>query len=106
MSVRDGVDQGVKVECREVRVLCLDEYNGGGVVPGEVDVEGEGVVEVGERNTVLGTQRLTNNDLIDVIKLVPVLVPAIIKLILIINKSIQAVKFGVLKKKVVCERQV
>lgn len=48
MSVRDGVDQGVKVERREVRVLGLDEYDGGGVVPGEVDVEGERVVEVGE----------------------------------------------------------
>ena len=79
MSVRDGVDQGVKVERWEVRVLCLDEYDGGGVVPGEVDVKREGVVEIGERDPVLRTQWLTNDDLVDIIKLIPVLIPAIIK---------------------------
>lgn len=80
MSVRDGVDQGVKVECWKVRVLCLDEYNRGSVVPREVYMERERVVEVGERDTILCTQRLTNDDLVDVIKLVPILIPAIIYL--------------------------
>lgn len=81
MSVRDGVDQRVKVECWEVRVLCLDEYDRGGVVPGEMDVEREGVVEVGEGDTVLRTKRLTNDNLVDVIKLIPVLVPVIMMLL-------------------------
>ena len=78
MSVRDGVDQRVKVERWEVRVLRLDEYDRGGVVPGEMDMEREGVVEVGEGDTVLRTKRLTNDNLVDVIKLIPVLVPVII----------------------------
>lgn len=81
MSVRDGVDQRVKVECWEVRVLCLDEYDRGGVVPGEMDMEREGVVEVGEGDTVLRTKRLTNDNLVDVIKLIPVLVPVIMMLL-------------------------
>lgn len=81
MSVRDGVDQRVKVECWEVRVLCLDEYDRGGVVPGEMNVEREGVVEVGEGDTVLRTKRLTNDNLVDVIKLIPVLVPVIMMLL-------------------------
>ncbi len=85
MSVGDGVDQGVKVERGKVRVLGLDEYDGRGVVPGEVDVQGEGVVQIGERDPVLRTQGLTNNDLVDVIKLIPVLVPAIIKIFITIQ---------------------
>ena len=79
MSVGDRVDQRVKVECWEVRVLSLDEYDGGGVVPGEVDMKGERVVEIRERDPVLRTQRLTDYDLVDVIELIPILVPAIIK---------------------------
>ena len=79
MSVRDRVDQGVKIERWEVRVLCLDKDDRGGVVPREMDVEREGVVEVREGDPVLGTQRLANNDLVDVIKLIPILIPVIIK---------------------------
>ena len=44
------------------------------MVPGEVDVEGEGVVEVGERYTVLCPHGLTDDDLVDVIELIPVLI--------------------------------
>ena len=76
--MRNGVNQGVKVERWKVRVLRLDEYNRGGVVPREVYMERERVVEIGKRDTILCTQRLTNDDLVDVIKLVPVLIPAII----------------------------
>ena len=78
MSVRDGVNQRVKVEGWEVRVLCLDEYDRGSVVPGEMDMKRKGVVEVGEGDTVLRTQRLTNDNLVDIIKLIPVLIPVII----------------------------
>lgn len=69
------IDQGVKVECWEIRVLCFDEDNRGCVVPREVDMEGEGVVEIRKGDTILRPQWLTNDYLVDVIKLVPVLIP-------------------------------
>ena len=31
--MRNGVDERVEVECRKVRVLCLNEHNIGHVVP-------------------------------------------------------------------------
>ena len=40
-----------------------------------MDLEGDVVVEVGEGDAVLRPHRLTNDDLIDVVKLIPVLVP-------------------------------
>ena len=51
------------------------------MVPGEVDVERKGIVEIGKRDPVLCPEGLTNDDLVDVIKLVPILVPAISPLI-------------------------
>ena len=33
MSMGDGIDEGIKVERRQVRVLCLDVDHIGGVVP-------------------------------------------------------------------------
>ena len=72
----DGVDERVKVEGGKVRVLCLDEDHRGGVVPGEVDVEGETIVEIREGYTVLGAHWLANNDLVNVIELIPILLPA------------------------------
>ena len=50
------------------------------MVPGKVNVEGERVVEVREGDPVLGPQRLTDDDLVDVIKLIPIFVPIISKL--------------------------
>ena len=47
------------------------------MVPGEMDMEGERVVEVGKGDPVLRPQRLTDDDLVDVIKLIPILVPVI-----------------------------
>ena len=81
MSMRYGIDQGVKIERWKVRVLCLDEDDRWGMVPGEMDVEREGVVEVRERDSVLSTQRLANNDLVDVIKLIPILISVIIEIL-------------------------
>ena len=71
----NGVDEGVKVEGREVRILCLDEDNGRGVVPGKVDVERETVVEVGEGYAVLSADWLANYDLVNVIEFIPILLP-------------------------------
>lgn len=75
MTMRNGVDERVKVESRQVRVLGLNEDHGGGVVPGEVDKEGEAVVEVGEGNAVLSAHWLADNDLVNVIELIPILLP-------------------------------
>lgn len=43
------------------------------MVPGEVDKERKTVVEVGEGNAVLGPHRLTDDDLVNVIELIPIL---------------------------------
>ena len=71
------VDERVKVERWEIGILCFDKDNGRGVVPREVDIEWQTVVEVREGNTVLCADRLANYDLVDVIKLVPILFPAL-----------------------------
>ena len=72
--MRDGVNERVKVERREVGVLRLDEDDGGVVVPGEVDEERQAVVEVGERDAVLRADGLPDYDFVDVVELVPVLI--------------------------------
>ena len=45
------------------------------MVPAEVHVQWQAVVQVGEGDTVLGSHRLPDDDLVDVVKLVPVLLP-------------------------------
>lgn len=51
------------------------------MVPREVDMERQGVVQVREGDPILRPQRLADDDLVDVIKLIPVLVPVISELI-------------------------
>lgn len=76
MAVGYGIDERVEVESGEVRVLSFDEDDGGGVVPGEVDMERQAVVEEGEGDTVLCADRLPDDDLVDVIELIPILFSA------------------------------
>ena len=76
MAVSYWIDERVKVEGGQVRVLGLDEDDGRGVVPGQVDIERQTVVEVGEGNAVLRADRLADNDLVDVIELIPILFTA------------------------------
>ena len=45
-----------------------------------MNVEGERVVEIREGDPVLCPQRLTDDDLVDVIKLIPIFIPIISKL--------------------------
>ena len=73
MAVRDGVDEGVEVESWQVRVLRLDEDHRGIVVPGEAHIQREAIVQVGEGNAVLRPDWLPNDDLVDVIELIPIL---------------------------------
>ena len=72
MSVRDGIDEWVKVERRQIRVLCLYEDHRGMVVPREMDIEWQAVVEIGKGDSVLCSDRLTDNDFVDVIEFVPI----------------------------------
>ena len=44
--------------------------------PGQMDLERNIVVEVRESNAVLSADRLSDDDLVDVIELVPVLISA------------------------------
>ena len=73
-SVGDGVNERIKVKGREVGVLGLDEDHCGEVVPGEVNMERKAVVKVGERDAVFCADWLADNDLVNVIKLIPVFV--------------------------------
>lgn len=57
------------------------------MVPGEMNMEGERVVEVGEGDPVFCPQWLTDDDLVDVIKLIPIFIPIISKLMINCNAS-------------------
>jgi hypothetical protein len=70
----DGVDDRVVVEGRQVRVVRLDEDARRVVVDGHVHVARPRVEEVRERDPVLGAHRLADDDLVDVVELVPVVV--------------------------------
>jgi transcription termination factor Rho len=72
--VRDGVEHGVEVEGGQVGVLSLDEHGHGVVVHRQRHLPGPAVVEVGEGDLVLGADVLADDDLVDVVELVPVLV--------------------------------
>ena len=74
MSMRDGIDERVKVKCRQVWVFCLDVDNRGGVVPWQVHIIWQGIVEVREGDAVLCSYWLTDYDLVDVIEFIPVLI--------------------------------
>ena len=75
MTVSYWIDKRVKVEGRQVWVFCLDVDHRGCVVPGEMNMERQAVVQVGEGNAVLSTHWLTNDDLINIIELIPILFP-------------------------------
>ena len=75
MAMGDWIDERVKVECRQVGVLCFDVNNGWGVVPRQVHMVRQRVVQVRERDAILGSDGLTNNDFVDVIELIPIFIP-------------------------------
>lgn len=69
----DRVDEGVEIVRRQVRVLGLDVRHGGVVVPRQVDRAGSVVVQVRESHAVLGANRATDDNLVDIVELVPIL---------------------------------
>ena len=74
LSVSDGVDEGVEVECGQIGVLGLDENDRRGVVLGQVHVVGHAVVEIGKSYLVLCTQWVSDDDFVHIIELIPILV--------------------------------
>ena len=70
----DRVDEGVKVEGWEVRVLGLDIYHRRGVVPRQVHMVWQRVIEVREGYAILSTYWLANDNLVDVVEFIPVLI--------------------------------
>lgn len=74
---RDRVDHRVKVEGGEVRVLGADVEVVRLVVGRDVDAARARVVQVRERDLVLGADLLPDDDLVDVVELVPVVVKVV-----------------------------
>lgn len=74
MACRDWIYKWVEVEGGQIGIFGLDENNVGNMIPRKIDFEWIGIVQVGKSDTVLGTDRLTDDDLIDVIELIPVFV--------------------------------
>ena len=74
MSVRNWINEGVEVEGGEVRVFSFDVDDVRGVVSGDVDDLGKVVVQIGESDPVLCTDRLPDNDLVDVVELIPIVI--------------------------------
>ena len=79
IAVRDRVDKRVVVERGQVRVLGLDEDDGRRVVVGQVHGARQAVVEIREGNAILVADRVADDDLVDVVELVPVLVVDAVK---------------------------
>eukprot|EP00965_Chrysotila_dentata_P150735 4980259-Pleurochrysis_carterae.AAC.1 len=74
---RDRVDHRIKVEGGQVGVLVLDVAGGADVVRWQPDVARARVVEEGEGELVLGADGLADDDLVNVVELVPVVVVAV-----------------------------
>ena len=70
----DGVDQWIEIERREVGIFRFDEYDVGRMVPGEVNFERVGIVQVWKSDAILGTNGLTNDDFVDIVEFIPIFV--------------------------------
>lgn len=102
--MRNGIDEWVKVESWQVRILRFDKdhircviparghsinYSCGtasltplpsprstpNILPGEMDMVGKIVVKIGEGNLVLCPDWLADDDFVYVVELVPILIP-------------------------------
>mmetsp|Transcript_26458 Transcript_26458/g.83860 ORF Transcript_26458/g.83860 Transcript_26458/m.83860 type:complete len:710 (-) Transcript_26458:29-2158(-) len=84
---RQGIHNGIVVESRQIRVISLDVADSLVVVRRHGNLPRPGVVEEGESNPVLSPKLLSDDDLVDVIELVPVLV-------LIVHVAVQRLELG------------
>jgi hypothetical protein len=74
VPVRYWIDEGIKVEGRQVGVLGFDKHDVGSVIPRQVDEMRQIVVQVGKSDSVFCPDWLSNDDLVDVVELVPIVV--------------------------------
>lgn len=84
---RDGVDERVEVERRQIGVVGLDVDGERVVVGGDVHAPRAVVVEVGERDLVLRAQLVADDEFVDVVELVPVLVG-------LVDVAVHGLEFG------------
>ena len=68
-----GIDDGIVVEGRQIRIIGLDVAWRRVVVWGHCHLPWPGVVEEREGNAILCSELLPHNDLVDVIELIPIL---------------------------------
>ncbi len=73
VTMRDRIDQRIEVKGGQIGILGLDEDNVRRVIPRKVNVVWQIVVQIWECDPILCSDRLTNNDLVDVIELIPVI---------------------------------
>jgi hypothetical protein len=73
-AVGDWVDQGIIVERRKLRVFSFDETNRDMVIRNDRYILRETVVQVREGNSILSSDCLTDNNLIDVVELIPIFI--------------------------------
>mmetsp|Transcript_34164 Transcript_34164/g.96254 ORF Transcript_34164/g.96254 Transcript_34164/m.96254 type:complete len:297 (-) Transcript_34164:851-1741(-) len=74
---RNGVDEGVPEVCGQGRVLGFHVAHRRVVVRGHIHFAGTVVVQEGERDAALGANGVPDDDLVNVVELVPVLVRGI-----------------------------
>jgi hypothetical protein len=74
LNRHDGVNERIEEKGGQVRVVGLDVAHGWVMVIGQIDFSGSVVVEVRERNFVFSSYLVTNDNLVDVIELIPVFV--------------------------------
>jgi hypothetical protein len=84
---RHRVDNRVIVEDRHIGVIVLDEADSRGVVRAKVHATWSTVVQVWERNLVLSSDLVPHNNLVDIVKLVPILV-------LFVDVAVERLKLG------------
>lgn len=73
--MRNRINQGIKVECRQIGIFSFDVHHIWSVIPGHVHKVRHVVIQVGKGDPVLGPHRLPNDDFVDVVELIPVLIP-------------------------------
>lgn len=86
-SLRDGVDKRIKVECRQVGIVGLDVNVLGLVINTNVHGSRKRVVEMREGNLILGSDHVSDNNLVNIVEFVPVLIEGV-------HISVQRLEFG------------
>ena len=84
---RHWVDHWVVVEDRHIRIVILDEANSRVVVRGQMYTSRPAVIKVWEGDLVLCSDLMSDNDFVDIIKLIPVF-------IFLVDIAVEGLKLG------------